>query len=170
MRKSRTISLLLLGGSLFSFSMCLCAGCGRQPTTTARAPYDPTWHDAEGKAIEKAFVTDESGKRRPAQPVFDVNGKPIQFDDNGNPIPPSGTRSTYSSSSSSYHRSSSGVFVWPWLLGRSPGYSSTPTYRSGPSSSGSTYFGGSKPSGSPSSSGAISRGGFGGSAASSSSS
>ncbi|QEL15355.1 hypothetical protein [Limnoglobus roseus] len=176
MRKSRTINLLLLGGGMFAFCACLCSGCGRNNPTEVSAPYDPPWHDANGNAIAKEWNTDADGHRTPTQPPYDANGKPIAFDANGNPVPPAGTtHSGYSSSSSHYHRTG-GWFPYIFSTRSTPSYG--PTYRSGPTNTGSTYFGGSKPnsssppaksSGGSSSSGSVSRGGFGGSAASASS-
>jgi hypothetical protein len=177
MRKSRTINLLLLGGSILAFSTCLCAGCGRNNPSEARVPYDPPWYDAQGKPIAKEWKLDENGTRTPAQTPYDDKGKPIQFDANGNAIAPPGSVYT-TTSGSRYYRS--GGSWWPWLLtSRSSGYSgssygSSSSYRSGPTSSGSTYFGGSKPgsSSAPSHSsgssfgGSVSRGGFGGSSSS----
>ena len=177
MRKSRTINLLLLGGSILAFSTCICAGCGRNTEPTARVPYDPPWYDAQGKPIAKEWKMDEEGKRTPAQTPYDANGKPIAFDENGNAIAPPGT--VYASSSGTRYYRSGGSW-WPWLIAsRSSGYSgssfsSSPTYRSGPVNTGSTYFGGSRPgtSSAPSKSsgssfsGSVSRGGFGGSASS----
>jgi hypothetical protein len=173
MRKSRTINLLLLGGSILSFSMCVCAGCGRHNQPSARAPYDPAWHDAQGNPIAKEWKTDENGKRVPVQPAFDAAGKPIQFDENGNPVAPAGYYTTSSTSGSHYHRSGGGW--WPYIFAGRSSSSYGPTYRSGPTNTGGTYFGGSKPGsssapsssrpgGSSSSSGSVSRGGFGGSA------
>lgn len=178
-RKSSTINLLLLGGGMLALSTCcVCSGCGRHEA------YDPQWHDAQGQVVAKEYATDDAGHRHPAQPVFDENGKPIAFDQDGNPIPPAGT--TYSSGSShgsSYHYRSGGGWFFPYIFSsRSPSYgpSYTPRYRSGPTNTGSTYFGGSKPnssappthasSGGSSSSGSVSRGGFGGGAAAHSSS
>ncbi|MBX3397407.1 MAG: hypothetical protein KF873_01585 [Gemmataceae bacterium] len=175
MRKSRTINLLLLGGSILAFSTCICAGCGRRDGTEARLPYDPPWYDAQGKPIAKEWKMDENGKRSPAQTAYDASGKPIQFDENGNAVAPPGT--VYSSSSGTRYYRSGGSW-WPWLLSsRSSSYSSygsSSSYRSGPVNTGSTYFGGSRPgsSSAPSKSsgsffgGSVSRGGFGGSASS----
>lgn len=166
-RKSRTINLLLLGGSILAFSACVCGGCGRNRPASVRN-YDPPWYDAQGKPIAKAWKTDENGKRVPVQTPYDANGKPIPLDANGNPVPPPGN--TYSSTSGTHYRSS-GLSWWPYIFTSRSGSSYSSGYRSGPSSSGSTYFGGSKPgSSSPSSGssfgGSVSRGGFGGSASS----
>ena len=170
MRKSRTINLLLLGGSILSFSACVCAGCGRNNPPAARGPYDPPWYDAQKQPIAKEWKMDENGKRTPAQTPYDATGKPITFDENGNPIAPAGYYTT-SSSSTTHYRSGGGW--WPYIFSnRSSSSISGPSYRSGPTNTGSTYFGGSKPgssspsSGSSSSSGnsSVSRGGFGGSA------
>ncbi len=176
MRKSRTINLLLLGGSILAFSTCLCAGCGRRDGTEARLPYDPPWYDAQGKPIAKEWKLDENGKRTPAQTPYDAKGQPIRFDENGNAIAPPGTVYT-STSGSRYYRS--GGSWWPWIFSGRSGYSGTSygsssSYRSGPANTGSTYFGGSKlgSSSAPSHSsggslgGSISRGGFGGSSSS----
>lgn len=178
MRKSRTINLLLLGGSLFAFSAFVCGGCGRTDRNQVQAPYDPAWFDAQGQPIAKEWKMDENGKRTPVQTPYDANGKPIAFDENGNPVPPPG--SVYSSSTSSGTRSYRSGFSWmPYIF--SSGYGSSyggynSGYRSGPTNTGSTYFGGSKPGSSaapkPSSGGSffgggsISRGGFGGSSVS----
>ncbi len=174
MRKSRTINLLLLGGGMFAFCACLCSGCGRNDPPGATTPYDPPWHDAAGNAIAKEWTTDADGRRTPVQPPYDASGKPIAFDAAGNAVPPTGT--AYASSSSHYHRTG-GWFPYIFSTRGTPSYG--PTYRSGPTGTGSTYFGGSKPNstsppakssgGSSSSSGSVTRGGFGGSAASASS-
>lgn len=180
MRKSRTINLLLLGGSILAFSACVCGGCGRNHQPAVQAPYDPPWHDAQGKPIAKEWKMDENGHRTPAQTPYDSSGKPITFDANGNPIPPAGyAYSTTSSSSHSYR--SGGIGWWPYIFSSrsgssyGSGYGSSSSYRSGPTNTGSTYFGGSKPgssspskssSGSSFSGGSVSRGGFGGSSSS----
>ena len=180
MRKSRTINLLLLGGSILAFSACVCSGCGRNNAPAVRAPYDPPWHDAQGKPIAKEWKMDDDGHRTPAQTPYDSNGKLIAFDANGNPIAPAGYAYSTTSGSNSHYRSG-GIGWWPYIFsGRSgssygSGYGSG--HRSGPSNTGSTYFGGSKPGSSSSSTskpsggssfggGSVSRGGFGGSSSS----
>ena len=178
MRKSRAITLTVLGGLTLSGCCLASLGCGKSEQHDASAepsePVDNNWYDEHGNAVPEKWKTDGNGNR-----VLDAEGRPIPepsvpYDRHHRPwvwsngtwiplilmsravpgVPYNTPMRSHSSSSSS------------WLSGGS-GYrstSTTTTYRAG-TGTGSHAVTPSAPSGS-----SISRGGFGSTGSSSSSS